>query len=100
MNVYEVIRRPIVTEKAVRKKDEASTLCFEVAPDANKTADQGRRSEGLQGEGCRRSDRQQPRQASPARQFLRLSFGLEKSICPPRGGREDAGVRGDLEPCR
>jgi large subunit ribosomal protein L23 len=37
MNVYEVIRRPIVTEKAVIKKDEASTLCFEVAPDANKT---------------------------------------------------------------
>jgi large subunit ribosomal protein L23 len=37
MNVYDVIRRPIVTEKAVIKKDEASTLCFEVAPDANKT---------------------------------------------------------------
>ena len=37
MNVYDVIRRPIVTEKAVTKKDEASMLCFEVAPDANKT---------------------------------------------------------------
>ena len=37
MNVYDVIVRPIVTEKAVIKKDEASTLCFEVAPDANKT---------------------------------------------------------------
>ena len=37
MNVYEVIRRPIVTEKAVLKKDEASTLCFEVSAEANKT---------------------------------------------------------------
>jgi large subunit ribosomal protein L23 len=37
MNVYDVIKRPIVTEKAVNKKDEASMLCFEVAPDANKT---------------------------------------------------------------
>ena len=37
MNLYEVIRRPIVTEKAVTAKDGASTLCFEVSPDANKT---------------------------------------------------------------
>ena len=37
MNVYEVIRRPIVTEKAVSKKDDESTLCFEVRADANKT---------------------------------------------------------------
>jgi large subunit ribosomal protein L23 len=32
-----VIRRPIVTEKGVAKKDEERTLCFEVAPQANKT---------------------------------------------------------------
>jgi large subunit ribosomal protein L23 len=37
MNIYDVIRRPIVTEKAVGKKDGESTLCFEVSPDANKT---------------------------------------------------------------
>ncbi|HXG34533.1 MAG TPA: 50S ribosomal protein L23 [Bryobacteraceae bacterium] len=37
MNLYEVIRRPIVTEKAVAKKETARTLCFEVARDANKT---------------------------------------------------------------
>lgn len=37
MKVYDVIRRPIVTEKAVGKKEAANTLCFEVAPDANKT---------------------------------------------------------------
>jgi large subunit ribosomal protein L23 len=37
MTIYEVIKRPIVTEKGVAKKDSEQTLCFEVAPDANKT---------------------------------------------------------------
>lgn len=37
MTIYEVIRRPIVTEKGVQKKEAERTLCFEVAPDANKT---------------------------------------------------------------
>ena len=32
-----VIRRPIVTEKGVAKKDGERTLCFEVSPGANKT---------------------------------------------------------------
>jgi large subunit ribosomal protein L23 len=37
MNLNEVIRRPLVTEKGVTAKDEHATLCFEVSPDANKT---------------------------------------------------------------
>jgi large subunit ribosomal protein L23 len=37
MNLYEVIRRPLVTEKGVTKKDTERTLCFEVHNDANKT---------------------------------------------------------------
>jgi large subunit ribosomal protein L23 len=37
MTVYEVIRRPLVTEKGVEKKDSERTLCFEVALKANKT---------------------------------------------------------------
>ena len=36
-NVYEIIRRPLVTEKGVGKKDTERTLCFEVLADANKT---------------------------------------------------------------
>jgi len=36
MTIYEVIRRPIVTEKAVGKKETENTLCFEVKADANK----------------------------------------------------------------
>ncbi len=36
MNLLEVIKRPLVTEKGHIKKEEERTLCFEVAPDANK----------------------------------------------------------------
>lgn len=36
MTIHEVIRRPLVTEKGVAKKETERTLCFEVAPAANK----------------------------------------------------------------
>ena len=37
MTVYEVIRRPLITEKGQDKKDNERTLVFEVAAEANKT---------------------------------------------------------------
>jgi large subunit ribosomal protein L23 len=37
MNVFDVIKKPLVTEKGVAKKDNERTLCFEVALAANKT---------------------------------------------------------------
>jgi large subunit ribosomal protein L23 len=37
MNLYEVIQRPLVTEKGVLKKDNERTLCFQVHLEANKT---------------------------------------------------------------
>jgi large subunit ribosomal protein L23 len=36
MNVYEVIRRPLITEKGHDKREQERTLCFEVHPEANK----------------------------------------------------------------
>jgi large subunit ribosomal protein L23 len=36
-SIYDVIKRPLVTEKGVTKKDNERTLCFEVAAGANKT---------------------------------------------------------------
>jgi len=36
MNVYDVIRRPLITEKGHTKREAERTLCFEVHPDANK----------------------------------------------------------------
>ena len=37
MNVFEVIKKPLVTEKGQTKKDDERTMCFEVALHANKT---------------------------------------------------------------
>jgi large subunit ribosomal protein L23 len=37
LSVYQIIKRPIVTEKGVDKKEGENTLCFEVASAANKT---------------------------------------------------------------
>ena len=37
MNQYQVIKRPIITEKGLTAKDERRTLCFEVHPQATKT---------------------------------------------------------------
>jgi large subunit ribosomal protein L23 len=37
MTLYQVIKRPLVTEKGVLKKDSERTLCFEVSAEANKT---------------------------------------------------------------
>jgi large subunit ribosomal protein L23 len=36
MKIQDVVRRPVVTEKGVAKKESERTLCFEVAPEANK----------------------------------------------------------------
>jgi large subunit ribosomal protein L23 len=36
-DLHTIIKRPLVTEKGVTKKDGEQTLCFEVAVDANKT---------------------------------------------------------------
>ena len=36
MNVYEVIKRPLITEKGHTKREAERTLAFEVHPDANK----------------------------------------------------------------
>ncbi len=36
MTVYDVIRRPLITEKGHAKREAERTLCFEVHPDANK----------------------------------------------------------------
>lgn len=37
MTIYEVIHRPIITEKGHGKREAEATLCFEVHSDANKT---------------------------------------------------------------
>ena len=83
--------------KGRHKKDAERTLCFEVAPDANKTQIRQAveklfkvkveevRTATIDGKLRRRGT------------FLRLSLGLEKSLREAEAGPENAGVRGDLE---
>jgi len=35
-SIFEVVRRPIITEKGLSMKENDRTLCFEVSPDASK----------------------------------------------------------------
>jgi large subunit ribosomal protein L23 len=37
MTIYDILVRPLVTEKGVAKKDTERTICFEVSAAANKT---------------------------------------------------------------
>ncbi len=37
MTIYDILVRPLVTEKGVTKKDNERTLCFQIHVDANKT---------------------------------------------------------------
>jgi large subunit ribosomal protein L23 len=36
VNVYDIVRRPLITEKGHAKRENERTLCFEVHPEANK----------------------------------------------------------------
>ena len=84
MNIYEVIRRPLVTEKGVEQKDTHRTLCFEVALDANKTQVKSAVEKLFKvkvAEGA----------------FRRLPVRLEESLREAEGGRKGARFRRDLE---
>ena len=37
LTLHGILKKPVVTEKAVTKKEAERTLCFQVAADANKT---------------------------------------------------------------
>ncbi len=52
MNVYEVIRRPLITEKGHDKREAEQTMCFEVHQDANKIEIRQAVETGFQGKGC------------------------------------------------
>ena len=95
-NLYDVIKRPLVTEKGVTKKDAERTLCFEVAVERQQDPDPARGRSRFQSESGGSAHVHHGGQAAAARTFCGLSLGLEKSLRASEGRREDAGVRGDL----
>ena len=100
MTIHEVIRRPWSPKKASTKKDNERTLCFEVAPDANKTQVKAGGREAVQGEGGGSPHGDIRRQAAAARPVRRLPLGLEEGLREAEGRAEGARVRGDLSRCR
>ncbi len=96
MTEYDIIKRPIVTEKAVGKKEAENTLCFEVIPGANKSQIKSAVEHifKVKVAGC--PHRKPGWQAPPPRAFCRLSAELEKGLREAETGRKDARIRGDL----
>ncbi len=57
---YQIIRRPIITEKGLGVKETQHTVVFEVAAARHQDGDQGSRAADLQSQGGRSTNRQFP----------------------------------------
>ena len=99
MNIYDVIKKPIVTEKGVDKKDSERTLCFEVNPDANK-AQVKQAVEALfkvKVAAVRTATFLEGNQSAPPGTLLRIPVRLEESLRTAQARAETARVRGDID---
>ncbi len=83
MNVYDVIKRPLITEKGHAKREAERTLAFEVHPGANKIQIKQAVETDIQGESRGRPDQRACRKIAPPRQIHRICLGLEKGVCAP-----------------
>jgi large subunit ribosomal protein L23 len=95
MTVYDVIVRPIVTEKGHNKKESENTLCFEVTPDANKTQIRQAVQHLFK---VKVVDVRTVNNVGKLRR--RGRFAGYRSDCTGAAGRQAARVLGDLDPCR
>ena len=94
-SAYQIIRKPIITEKGLGVKETEATLVFQVAVQGDQDRDQGSgaaifkvkvdsvRTANFRGQGA------------AARQVYRLPPRLEKGVRAPEGGRKDARVRAE-----
>ena len=95
-SAYEILRRPVITEKGLAIKENENTLVFQVAKAATKTEIKEAVQIDFQSEGRLGAHGELSRQRAPPRKFRGLPSGLEKSIRAFEGWREDAGVRAEL----
>jgi hypothetical protein len=86
-NLYDIVRRPLITEKGVGVKETESTLVFEVARCVEDGSEAGGR-DLVQGQGRRCPDHQRRGQGAPARQVCRFPARLEESVCAVEGWGE------------
>ena len=96
MTIHEVIKRPIVTEKGVAKKDSESTLCFEVAAGANKTLVKAAVEQLFKVKVADVRTINNVGKLPATREIFRLPFGLEEGVRAVEAGAEGSRVRGDI----
>ena len=94
--IYDVIKRPVITEKGLTLKENDRTLCFEVDDNAQQDADSGSRRAAFQSEGSACSHDDRSGQDAAPRQLHGLSPGLEEGVRHASRRRKDDRVRGEL----
>ena len=93
-SAYQIIRKPVITEKGLGVKENQGTLVFEVNAAATKTEvkEAVQKIFKVKVDSVRTANFR--RQRTPPGQVCRLPSGLEEGIRKAEGGREDARVRG------
>ena len=92
---YQIIRRPIITEKGLGVKETQHTVVFEVAAKATKTEIKEAVQRIFKVKVSARAHRELSRQDSPPRPRGRFSPRLEESLREAGRRRKDDRVRGE-----
>ena len=93
---YQIIRRPVITEKGLGIKENQNTLVFQVAPKATKTEIKEAVQSIFKVKVQFGAHRELSGERTAAGKVRRLPSGLEEGVCAVEGRREDAGVRAEF----
>ncbi len=91
-NLYDVIRRPLLTEKSTLLKETQQTLVLRGPPGRDQARDQEGGRDALRHQGRRRPRGPRARQGEAAGPLRRPAAGLEEGLRRPEEGREDGRV--------
>ena len=92
-STYQIIQKPVITEKGLGIKETQNTLVFQVAPKATKTEIKEAVQSIFKVKVASVRTANYSRERAAARQVYRLPSGLEESVRAVEKRREDAGVR-------
>ena len=95
-SAYQIIRKPVITEKGLAIKENQNTLVFQVAPKATKTEIKEAVQAIFKVKVAFGAHRELSGQRAAAGKVCRLSSGLEESVCAVEVRRKDAGVRAEF----
>ncbi len=77
---YDVIVRPVITEKGLTLKEDDRTLCFEVADKRQQEADSGSDRADFQGQSAACAHDERARQDAAPGTLYRIPSGLEEGV--------------------